>query len=138
MSMARNKGNGFDVTKASSVALADFGGAANVLIKKNEKLVDDIKVELRARAGNLPKDETMTEVGEDYVVTIGKLPQTVRVKELDNEAIIKLLGQDVFNTAATFPVGRLRDYLSKKDFDKLTGAPEDGTRSVSFKERTKE
>lgn len=135
MIMARNKTNGFDVTKASSVNLADFGGAANVLVKKNEKLIEEIKIELRSRAGNLPKDETMTEVGNDFVVTIGKMPQTVKIKELENKEIIKLLGQDVFNTAANFPIGRLRDYLSKKDFDALTGAPEDGTRSVSFKER---
>lgn len=136
--MARKKNNGFDVTKASSVALADFGGAANELVKKQEKLLDKIKVELRSRAGNLPKEETMTEVGEDYVVTIGKMSQKVSIKELENSEIIKMVGKDVFNTLAVFPIGRLRDYLSKADFDELAGAPTDGTRSVSFKERVED
>lgn len=128
------KGGGFDVAKASSAALADFGGAADTVIKKQSKLLDTIKAELRSRAGNLPKDEVLTATGEDFTVSVGKVPERTNIKEMDNAAIIELVGQDVFNAAAVFPVGRLRDFLSKKDFDKISST-EDGTRSVSFKTR---
>ncbi len=134
--MARRKKNGFDVEQASSNNLADMGGAINAVIKRNEGTLDAIKVELRARAGNIPKDEKMNVVGEDYTVDVGVVPSKVSLKTLGNEEIIEMLGQDIFNLAAVFPIGKLKEYLSKPDYDKLLGEPEDGTRSVSFKERS--
>ncbi len=129
-------GNGFNYGAASSEALVDFGGAADALVKKNTKIVNDVKVELRERCDNLDRDDTMTVAAEDYVGTVGIVPRKVAIKTLTNAEIIEKLGQEVFNTLATFPVGLMKEYLSKADYDDLVGDPIDGTRAVSLKERT--
>lgn len=126
---------GFDVKAASTMSLTDFGGAAAALIKKTEVKIDAIKNELRSRAGNLPNDQELTEAGDDYTVTVGVVPETTEISEMDNKKLIKIIGQDNFNTLAKFPVGLLKEYLSKRDFDKISAKGE-GTRRVAFKERT--
>lgn len=135
--MATKKSNGFNIKRASTSALADFGGAAAKIAKKNAVLSDDIKAELRDRAnkGNTPNDEAVTFTGDDFAAVVGKTPEKINIKELENTEIIEMVGQDVFNALSSFPIGRLREYLSKKDFDALAGEPEAGTRPVSFKER---
>ena len=136
MVITKTKKAEFDYKAASSEALADFGGTADYLIKRNAAVADAIKTELRERAGNHANSDVMTVTGEAYVAVVGKVPQKAAIKDVENTDIIEMVGQDVFNALASFPVGRLKDYLSKKDFDALCGEPEDGTRSVSFKERS--
>jgi len=131
--MAKNDNGGFDVKAASTKALTDFGGNADVLIKRTGKTLDAIKLELRERAGNLPNDQELTEAGEDYTVTVGVVPEMTKLTEIANDALIELIGQEAFNSIAVFPTGKLKEYLSKKDYDEISTV-EDGTRRVAFKE----
>ncbi len=133
--MARKKDtNGLDVAAASTKSLTDFGGAADRLIKKTGTTLEAIKVELRERAGNLENDMELTEAGEDFTMTVGKVPNMTVIEDLGNVELIEMVGQEAFNLLAKFPTGLLKEYLSKKDFDNISKV-EDGTRKVAFKER---
>jgi len=127
------KTGGFDMKAASTDALADFGGAADALIKRTSKTLDNVKAELRERGGNLPAKEELTAAGEDFTVTVGVIPEVAKFDELSNDAIIKMVGQEVFNAMASFPLGKLKEHLSKKDWEAIITI-EDGTRRVAFKE----
>ncbi len=123
----------FDIPGASSEALVDMGGAADTVAKRNAELSSAIKVELRSRMDNLPKDETSTIVAVDYVATIGKVAVKIDVKSISNKEVIELIGQEAFNAIANVSTAILKTALAGADFDKLV-TKSDGTRAVSFKE----
>lgn len=130
----KSKTNEFDIHAASSEALVDMGGAADSVAKRNKDLSDDIKAELRSRVGsNLPKDETSTIVSDAYAAVIGKVSIKALPKAIDNSHVIKLIGQEAFNTMATISPALLKSVLAEADYNAVVPT-EDGTRAVSFKE----
>jgi hypothetical protein len=116
----------------SSQELADLGGTADEVVKANTKILDDVKKVLRERGDNLPADETTTAAGEAFTVTVGKVRQIADTKSVANSTIISVVGQDVFNERAAFPITALKEVMTKADFEGLVEFVE-GARSVSFK-----
>ena len=87
---------------------------------------------LRARAGNLPPDETVIYRGS------GKKGQAVRFARVPEKTVFLvspkeahfILG-DVAFECMTLQIGLARDYLTKDQRDKVMGTEREGTRSMT-------